>query len=69
MKREFKNRIEFKDEYPSGIYMCFKCGQFTTNPTVCSNCGTQANDLFRGYRIKVDGTELVIFRPIEDITK
>lgn len=67
--KKYKNWIEFNDEYPSGIYRCFICGQFTTDMTVCSNCGAQANDLFRGKTVRIDNEDLVIFEPIEDISK
>lgn len=68
----FETRREFNRLY-HGLYWCFKCHALTTNPFVCSVCGTQANNLFSDtfkFIIKSETDEVQrIFKPIEIFQK
>ena len=67
---EFKTELEFREKFPSGLYLCPNCGILTTNKFYCQNCGCQANGLFgtmnKGYKYKIgEESEQEIFMPVE----
>lgn len=43
---KFKNRMEFKRELPSGLFVCTNCGELLANPRECDKCGYRADGLF-----------------------
>ncbi len=62
----FENQRKFNAKFPSKIYICDNCGKMTTNDTICTNCGAQANRMFAdNYRYKIENEERIIFKPIE----
>lgn len=71
MKQEkFNTELEFKNKYPSGLYICSNCRTMTTSSVYCPNCNWSANGLFRtmgnGYIYSIaDGEPIEIFQPIE----
>lgn len=62
----FENQREFSRKFPSKIYLCDKCKKMTTDDTICTNCGAQANRMFAdNYKYKIGSNERIIFKPIE----
>lgn len=62
---QYKDERDFRFKNPSGIYICDRCGAFTTDRYICDRCGSQANRLFDGYTVCIGGVRQKIFRPIE----
>ncbi|MBQ8476461.1 hypothetical protein IJ531_05305 [bacterium] len=61
----FDNEREFNKKYPSKIYICSSCAQFTSNPDICIHCSAQGNTLFN-YNYQIKGhKKRIIFEPIE----
>lgn len=64
----FESRRDFNKLF-HGLFTCFSCGALTSNPYVCSVCGTQANQFFAdtfNFIIKSETDEVQrIFKPIE----
>ena len=71
MKQEhFKSELEYKNKYPSGLYICSNCRTMTTSSTYCQNCNWSANGLFKtmnkGFVYSIgEGNSVEIFQPIE----
>lgn len=64
----FNTIREFKNKFPSGLYICPKCGAMTNDKYVCSKCNNQSNNLFyKGYEYEIKETNTIetIFKPIE----
>jgi hypothetical protein len=68
----FETKREYNNKFPSRIFICFSCKNFTASPYFCKECGAQANGLFKDtnktykYIIKEESEELnEIFIPIE----
>lgn len=65
---EFQNEIEFKRKFFSGIYICNICKKMTRDAYICTNCSSQANQLFSQdtYKFRINNSEVQqIFKPIE----
>ena len=69
---EFESEREFRNKYPSGLYICSFCEKLTPFRYFCINCKSRADGLFKtfgkGYQyiIKEFGSEIYeIFTPIE----
>jgi len=68
----FETKREFNKKFSSKIFICSNCGTMTPNEFYCTECGQQANGLFKDtndtykYIIKEESEELIeIFKPIE----
>lgn len=68
----FETRREFNNKFPSQAYFCSRCGEMTTSPFYCIECGQQSNGIFKEtnstykYIIKEESEEISeIFKPIE----
>lgn len=66
----FSDEREFRRKFPSRLYICPCCGNLTTTPYRCINCGNQNNNfLFADktytYKIQETGITETIFKPIE----
>ncbi len=69
-KENFKTELEYKNKYPSGLYICSNCRAMTSSATYCQNCGWSVNGLFgtmnKGYIHSIaDGQPIETFQPIE----
>ncbi len=68
-QEEFETVREFKQRFPSKLYVCSRCGNLTTDPFICTSCSNQSNGFLYTdtyiYTIKETGETAQIFRPIE----
>lgn len=71
----FKTKREFKNKYPSGLFVCANCRQLSYDPYYCGNCGFRADGLVgtigQGYKYTIEesGETDEIFTPIERVGK
>ena len=67
----FKTKREFKNKYPSGLFVCANCRQLSHDPYFCRYCGFRADGLVgtigQGLRYTIEETGVTeeIFTPIE----
>lgn len=69
-QEEFETQRDFRNKFPSKLYICSRCSSLTTDPIICTSCENQSNNFLYEdnaykYTIKETGTTVQIFRPIE----
>lgn len=71
IQEKFKTKREFKNKYPSGLYVCASCKSLSQDPYYCRNCGYRADGILKTmnngyiYEIEETGETAEIFTPLE----
>lgn len=71
IKEKFKTKREFRNKYPSGLYVCTNCKGLSYDPYYCGICGYRADGILKTmnngyiYEIEETGEKEEIFTPLE----